>query len=103
MRRAFEAIFDGFGLPAAIRTDTGPPFASAGPGGLSRLSTWWQKLGIRHERIAPGKPRQNGRHELLGLDPVGADAWELTFGAVLLGRVERPPGGRFRLSFVRCS
>ena len=58
-----SAIFDGFGLPHAIRTDNGPPFASPSPGGLSRLSTGWQKLGIRHKRIASAKPQENGRHE----------------------------------------
>jgi len=59
----FEAAFRQWGLPAAIRTDNGPPFASVGLGGLSRLSAWWVRLGIRPERIEPGKPQQNGRHE----------------------------------------
>jgi transposase InsO family protein len=59
----FERAFSEFGLPVAIRTDNGSPFASIGLGGLSRLSVWWVRLGIRHERIAPGKPQQNGRHE----------------------------------------
>jgi hypothetical protein len=45
VRRVFERIFDEFGLPEAIRTDNGPPFASPTAGGLSRLSTWWLKLG----------------------------------------------------------
>jgi putative transposase len=59
----FEAAFAEFGLPWAIRSDNGPPFASVGVTGLSALSVWWTKLGIRHERITPGKPQQNGRHE----------------------------------------
>jgi transposase InsO family protein len=59
----FEATFREFGLPERIRTDNGTPFASRGAGGLSRLSVWWVKLGIRHERIQPGHPEQNGRHE----------------------------------------
>src|SRR5271163_188391 len=59
----FEAVFRECGLPEAIRTDNGSPFASPAPGGLSRLSMWWLKLGIRHERIEPGCPGQNGRHE----------------------------------------
>ena len=59
----FEAAFEEYGLPAAIRTDNGPPFATKAPCGLSRLSIWWLKLGIRHERITPGHPEQNGRHE----------------------------------------
>jgi transposase InsO family protein len=63
VRKAMRTLFDTFGLPAAIRSDNGSPFASKAPAGLSELSTWWLKLGIRHERIEPGKPQQNGRHE----------------------------------------
>jgi transposase InsO family protein len=63
VRAVFEAMFRECGLPDAIRTDNGPPFASTAPGGLSRLSMWWLRLGIRHERIEPGCPQQNGRHE----------------------------------------
>jgi hypothetical protein len=59
----FDAAFREFGLPAAIRTDNGPPFATTTVGGLSLLSIEWLKLGIRPERIEPGKPAQNGRHE----------------------------------------
>lgn len=59
----FERAFREYGLPDAIRSDNGSPFASAGLGGLSRLSVWWIKLGIRLERIVPGRPDQNGRHE----------------------------------------
>jgi len=59
----FEATFREYGLPRVIRTDNGSPFASRGLGGLSRLSVWWVKLGIVHERIDPGHPEQNGRHE----------------------------------------
>ncbi len=59
----FERAFCEYGLPLAIRTDNGSPFASRGVGGLSRLAVWWIKLGIRPERIDPGKPQQNGRHE----------------------------------------
>jgi putative transposase len=58
-----KAAFLEYGLPDAIRTDNGAPFASKAPQGLSRLSIWWLKLGIRHERIEPGHPEQNGRHE----------------------------------------
>lgn len=67
VRRAMEQVFDEFGLPDAIRSDNGAPFASTGPAGFSRLSAWWWKLGIRHERIQPGKPQQNGRHERMHL------------------------------------
>lgn len=59
----FERAFREYGLPLAIRTDNGPPFASRALGGLSRLSAWWLRLGIRPERIEPGCPEQNGRHE----------------------------------------
>jgi len=59
----FEAAFREYGLPEAIRTDNGPPFASSALAGLSRLAVWWIKLGIVPERIAAGHPEQNGRHE----------------------------------------
>jgi putative transposase len=59
----FIGAFREHGLPAAMRTDNGPPFASCGLGGLSALSVWWMLLGIRVERIRPGKPQENGRHE----------------------------------------
>jgi len=62
-RPVFERTFREYGLPLAIRTDNGPPFASVGAGGLSPLSVWWVKLGITPERIQPGHPEQNGRHE----------------------------------------
>ena len=62
-RRVFESTFCEYGLPRAIRTDNGPPFSTLAPGGLSRLSVWWIRLGIRPERILPGRPDQNGRHE----------------------------------------
>jgi transposase InsO family protein len=59
----FMATFREYGLPWAIRTDNGPPFASRGLGGLSELAVWWVRLGIDLERIEPGQPQQNGRHE----------------------------------------
>jgi transposase InsO family protein len=62
-RSELERAFKDYGLPRAIRSDNGAPFASVGVGGLSRLSVWWIKLGIAPERIAPGQPQQNGRHE----------------------------------------
>jgi putative transposase len=58
-----ERLFRERGLPVALRMDNGPPFASTGAGGLTRLSVGWIKLGIRLERIDPGRPDQNGRHE----------------------------------------
>jgi len=63
VRGVMESMFRKHGLPDAIRSDNGSPFASRAPGGLSRLSMWWMQLGIRHERIIPGHPEQNGRHE----------------------------------------
>lgn len=64
----FEHTFREFGLPRAIRTDNGVPFASPNAlFGLSRLAVWWLRLGIRIERIQPGKPQQNGRHERMHL------------------------------------
>lgn len=58
-----ERAFRRFGLPEAIRSDNGSPFASRGLCGISKLSARWIGLGVRHERIEPGKPQQNGRHE----------------------------------------
>jgi putative transposase len=64
----FERTFKDFGLPKAIRTDNGVPFASAHAiFGLSKLSVWWLRLGIGIERIQPGHPEQNGRHERMHL------------------------------------
>lgn len=63
VQESFAVLFHACGLPAAIRTDNGVPFVSQAPLGLSRLSVWWLKLGIQHQRIAPGQPAQNGRHE----------------------------------------
>jgi transposase InsO family protein len=66
-RRVFERAFREYGLPERIRSDNGAPFGSIGLGGLSALSVWWLKLAIRPERIAPGQPYQNGRHERMHL------------------------------------
>ena len=83
VRAVFEAVFREYGLPEAIRSDNGPPFASPAPAGLSRLAMWWLRLGIRHERIAPGCPEQNGRHERMHqtlkqetANPPVANLWE---------------------------
>jgi putative transposase len=61
--QAFELIFREFGLPDRMRSDNGPPFSSRSVQGLSQLSAWWMRLGIQLERIEPGQPQQNGRHE----------------------------------------
>jgi putative transposase len=61
---AFDRAFQAFGLPRAIRTDNGVPFASpTALYRLSKLAVWWLRLGIQLERIQPGHPQQNGRHE----------------------------------------
>jgi putative transposase len=62
-RPLFDRAFRDYGLPEIIRSDNGAPFASTGVSGLTALSAWWIKLGIKHERIDPGHPQQNGRHE----------------------------------------
>jgi transposase InsO family protein len=63
VRAICEAAFCEYGMPEAMRSDNGAPFASRAVAGLSRLAVWWMKLGIAPERIAPGHPEQNGRHE----------------------------------------
>jgi transposase InsO family protein len=63
VQAVFEAAFREFGLPRAVRSDNGTPFASCALAGLSRLSVWWIKLGILPQRIQAGHPEQNGRHE----------------------------------------
>jgi putative transposase len=79
----FEEAFREYGLPDAIRTDNGTPFAGQSAGGLSRLSIWWIKLGIIPERIEKGCPQQNGRHErmhrtlkLEAIDPTASNMRE---------------------------
>lgn len=59
----YEVTFREYGLPWGMRNDNGPPFASTGLGGLSRLGVWLVRIGVRPERIRPGKPQENGRHE----------------------------------------
>ena len=78
-RLAFQDIFQEYGIPRVIRSDNGSPFGSTGALGLTLLSAWWVKLGIRVEFIEPGHPEQNGAHEQMHriykaetLNPVGA-------------------------------
>lgn len=66
-KEVLTRLFMEFGLPLAIRSDNGPPFASVGLGGLSKLAVWLIKLGIVPERIKPGHPQENGRHERMHL------------------------------------
>lgn len=63
VQQALECCFRTYGLPAVIRTDNGAPFASVAWTRLSRLQVWWLRLGIASERIPPGRPTANGRHE----------------------------------------
>jgi putative transposase len=62
-RPVFERAFREYGLPIAIRTDNGVPFATQAFHGLSYLNVWWMRLGIIHQRIRPGCPQENGAHE----------------------------------------
>jgi putative transposase len=66
-RPVFETAFREFGLPERMRTDNGSPFGSNGDSGLTALAVWWIKLGIWPERIRPGQPQENGRHERMHL------------------------------------
>lgn len=63
VRPVFEQLFREYGVPRAIRTDNGVPFATTGIHGLSQLNVWWLRLGIQHQRILPAHPQQNGAHE----------------------------------------
>jgi putative transposase len=63
VRPIFERLFRTHGLPRAIRTDNGVPFATRGLHGLSQLNVWWMRLGITHQRIRPAHPQENGCHE----------------------------------------
>ena len=67
-QQVFRRLFRTYGLPARIRSDNGPPFASTALGRLSQLSVWWLRLGIRPELIEPASPHQNGRHERMHRD-----------------------------------
>jgi transposase InsO family protein len=69
VRKVMEVLFEQYGLPQTIRSDNGPPFASAqSPLGLSQLSAWWVSLGINLDRIRPGHPEENGGHERMHRD-----------------------------------
>jgi putative transposase len=62
-KREMQRLFRRYGLPKRIRCDNGTPFGGGGPTGLTRLSAWWVKLGIKVEFITPGRPCENGSHE----------------------------------------
>ena len=63
VRAVCKAAMREYGMPSRIKADNGAPFAGTGLLGLSKLSLGWMKMGIIHERIQPGRPQQNGRHE----------------------------------------
>lgn len=86
-RRCFERAFAEYGLPDRIRSDNGKPFAGVGIGRLSRLAVWWMRLGIIPERIALGRPDQNGSHE--------------HFHGVLKAATARPPAASLRAQQAR--
>jgi transposase InsO family protein len=89
VRRWFETLFRRFGLPGAIRCDNGPPFASlSGPLGLTRLSAWWRRLGIKLDRIDPGHPEQNGIHERMHREIASAGRWSRLTWAEAVERLE---------------
>jgi transposase InsO family protein len=67
-RPVFRALFRAVGLPEAIRTDNGTPFASTSLHGVSALNLWWMQLGIVHQRIPPASPQDNGTHERMHRD-----------------------------------
>jgi hypothetical protein len=77
-----ERLFREVGLPDAIRTDNGAPFASTGIHGLCAMNVWWMKLGIVQQRIPPSSPQDNGTHERMHKD--------------LKREATRPPGKTFR-------
>lgn len=82
-RPQFLHLFREYGLPAAIRSDNGAPFASTGIHGLNRLNVWWLQLGITHQRITPGSPQENGVHERMH--------------KTLKAKATKPPAANFNL------
>jgi putative transposase len=97
VREVLESAFQEYGLPKAIRTDNGPPFASTAPGGLSKLAIWMMKLGIAPERIDPGKPQQNGRHERMHLTLL-----EVCQPPARTAKAQQRAFDRFRADFNHC-
>lgn len=63
VHKTLDLAFREYGLPTAIRSDNGAPFASTGIHGLTKLNVWWMRLGINHQRITPASPQENGVHE----------------------------------------
>ncbi len=80
VRPVFERLFREYGLPRAVRTDNGVPFATTGLHGLSQLNVWWPRLGIQHQRIRPTSPQER--------EEVDDGIWSIHFCQVLLGRLD---------------
>jgi transposase InsO family protein len=95
VRAVCEAAMREYGMPSRIRTDNGAPFAGTGLLGLSKLSLIWMKMGIIHERIQPGRPQQNGRHERMHRTLKE----ETTRPAALTLRLQQKKFNRFRQVF----
>ena len=95
VRAVCEAAMREYGMPLRIRTDNGAPFAGTGLLGLSKLSLGWMKMGIIHERIQPGRPQQNGRHERMHRTLKE----ETTKPAALTLRLQQKKFDRFRQVF----
>ena len=95
VRAVCEAAMREYGMPSRIRTDNGAPFAGTGLLGLSKLSLGWMKMGIIHERIQPGRPQQNGRHERMHRTLKE----ETTRPAALTLRLQQKKFDRFRQIF----
>lgn len=91
----FERLFREYGLPRAIRSDNGGPFATKAIAGLSRLSVWWTQLGIVHDRIQPGHPEQNGSHERMHRTLKDATLWPVAAD----GQVQQERFDSFRSEF----
>jgi transposase InsO family protein len=106
VEKVLDSAFQEFGLPKAMRSDNGPPFASTAAGRLSRLSVWWLKPGIQLERIEPGKPQQNGRLERCHLTIEEAVTprpgnWWNSAATSTSGGATTTKSGRFRLPRAR--
>jgi len=117
---AFRRLFREVGLPEAIRTDNGAPFASTGIHGLCEMNVWWMQLGIVHQRIPPSSPQESGSHERMhrelkrettrppgrnlpgqqyalrdehvGLEEIRDGLWSIVYYTTLLGRIDGRTG-----------
>jgi len=98
VRPIFDRLFREYGLPRAIRTDNGVPFATTGIQGLSQLNVWWLRLGIQHQRILPAHPEQNGAHERMHKTLSGREGFAPARSSGLLDGVPPRYSARMKLS-----